>query len=113
MKRSASRSESEDVKVVHSTGAPQTTVLESTGVPREVKRSPVNRRAKYSCIRDLIENCITCNKPGQNIATDEQTFSTKARCRFVQYMANKPRKFGIKFWLAADVKSKYLLKGFL
>jgi len=33
----------------------------------------------------------------------------KARCRFVQYMANKPDKFGIKFWLAADRKSKYLL----
>jgi hypothetical protein len=25
---------------------------------------------------------------------------------------NKPDKFGIKFWLAACVMSKYLLKGF-
>lgn len=28
-------------------------------------------------------------------------------------MVNKPDKFGIKFWPAADVKSKYLLNGFL
>ena len=40
---------------------------------------------------------------------DEQLFSKKARCRFTQYMANKPDKFGIKFWLAVDVKSKYIL----
>ena len=26
-------------------------------------------------------------------------------------MGNKPDKFGIKFWLAADVESKYLLNG--
>ncbi|KAJ8876646.1 hypothetical protein PR048_021091 [Dryococelus australis] len=27
-------------------------------------------------------------------------------------MANKPDKFGIKFWIAADVDSKYLFSGF-
>jgi uncharacterized ubiquitin-like protein YukD len=27
-------------------------------------------------------------------------------------MPNKPDKFGIKFWLASDVKSKYLINGF-
>jgi hypothetical protein len=42
----------------------------------------------------------------------EQLSPTKARCHFVQYMANKPDKSGIKSWLAADGKSKYLLNGF-
>lgn len=60
----------------------------------------------------FIENCILCYKPGEYIAIDEQLLPTKARCRFTQYMANKPDKFGIKFWLAADVKSKYLINGF-
>lgn len=58
------------------------------------------------------QNCVACYKPGQDITVDEQLFPTKARCRFTQYMPNKPDTFGIKFWLAADVDSKYLLNGF-
>ena len=27
-------------------------------------------------------------------------------------MANKPKKFGIKFWMVVDVKIKYLFNGF-
>ena len=28
-------------------------------------------------------------------------------------MSNNPDKFGLKYWLAADAKTKYLVKGFL
>ena len=42
---------------------------------------------------------------------DEQLFPCKTRCPFTQYMANKPDKFGIKFWLLADAQSKYLCNG--
>ncbi|XP_026059293.1 uncharacterized protein LOC113043955 [Carassius auratus] len=59
----------------------------------------------------FIQNSIACYKPGADITIDEQLFPTKARCRFLQYMGNKPDKFGIKFWLAADVRSKYMLNG--
>ena len=54
-------------------------------------------------------NCIVCYKPGGNITVGKQLFPTKARCKFTQYLAKKPDKFGIKFWLAVDVKSKYIL----
>ena len=47
-----------------------------------------------------------------NITVDEQLFPTKARCRFTQYKSNMPDKFGIKFWMAADVQTKYMLHGF-
>ena len=60
----------------------------------------------------FIENSQNCYKPGANITVDEQLYATKTRCRFTQYMPNKPDKFGIKFWLASDVKSKYILNGF-
>lgn len=53
-----------------------------------------------------------CYKPGAVITVDEQLFPIKARCRFTQYMPNKPNKFGIKCWLASDVKSKYVVNGF-
>lgn len=60
----------------------------------------------------FIANCIASYRPNEDITVDEQLFPTKTRCPFTQYMANKPDKFGIKFWLAADAKSKYLVNGF-
>jgi hypothetical protein len=60
----------------------------------------------------FIANSQICYKPGEFITVDEQLFPTKARCRFIQYMPDKPSKFGIKFWLASDVKTKYVLNGF-
>jgi len=38
--------------------------------------------------------------------TEEKLFLTKPNYCCVQYMANTPDKFRIKFWLALDVKSK-------
>lgn len=71
---------------------------------------------KFAAMTDVwdrfIENCKICYVPGVNITVDEQLFPTKARCGFTQYMANKPDKFGIKFWIAADLETKYLLNGF-
>ena len=43
---------------------------------------------------------------------DELLFPTKARCRFTQYLPNKPGKFGIRFWLASDIQIKYVVNGF-
>lgn len=60
----------------------------------------------------LIKNSIACFKPGAEITVDEQLFPTKSRCPFTQYMPDKPGKFGIKFCLAADVETKYMLNGF-
>ena len=50
-------------------------------------------------------------KPGGNITIDEQLFPSKTRCKFTQYMLNKPDKFGLKF--CADEVSKYMLNAFL
>ena len=44
----------------------------------------------------FIDNCFLCYRPGENLTADEQLFPSKARCRFTQYMANNPYKFGIK-----------------
>ena len=68
---------------------------------------------KFALISEIwnkfVDNSISCYKPGENITIDEHLFPTKSRCRFTQYMPNKPDKFGIKFWLAVDVKSKFVL----
>lgn len=60
----------------------------------------------------FIDNCKACYIPNADITVDEQLFPTKSRCPFTQYIASKPDKFGIKFWLAVDSKSTYLLNGF-
>lgn len=54
-------------------------------------------------------NSQNCYKPGPHLVIDEQLFPTKSRCRFTQYIPTKPDKFGIKFWLAVDVDSKFIL----
>ena len=77
--------------------------LLSTRLPR----LQTNKFALISAVWDkFVENSMVCFKPGENITVDEQLFPTKARCRFTQFTANKPDKFGIKFWIAVDLESK-------
>ena len=60
----------------------------------------------------LVHNCQICYSPSGYITVDEQLFPSKVRCRFIQFMPQKPDKYGIKFWLAVDCESKYFLNGF-
>ena len=57
-------------------------------------------------------NSQKCYNPNGYLTVDEQLFPTKVRCRFIQFLGNKPDKFGIKFWVLADVKSKYICNTF-
>lgn len=59
----------------------------------------------------FIHNAQLCYTPHPYLTIDEQLFPSKARCRFTQYMASKPDKFGIKFWLNVDNTSKYVVNG--
>ena len=61
----------------------------------------------------FIENCQKEFRPNRIITVDEQLLPCKARCKFIQYMANKMDKFGIKSWMAVDIETKYLFNGFL
>jgi len=57
----------------------------------------------------FVENSQKAFVPEESLTIDEQLFPTKARCRFTQYMGSKPDKFGIKFWILADLNTKYCL----
>lgn len=71
---------------------------------------------KFCLVSELwnkfVENCLACYRPDENITVDEQLYPTKCRCPFLQYMANKPDKFGIKFWVATDAKIRYVINAF-
>ena len=60
---------------------------------------------------NFIENCKKCYVPSFDLTIDEQQFPCKSWCLFIQYMPNKPDKFGIKFGLLVDICSKYLCNG--
>ncbi|CAF1187133.1 unnamed protein product [Rotaria sordida] len=42
----------------------------------------------------------------ENLTIDEQLVPFRDRCSFVQYMPNKPSKYGLKFWVLCDVDSR-------
>ncbi|GBN43991.1 hypothetical protein AVEN_174310-1 [Araneus ventricosus] len=71
---------------------------------------------KFAMVSDIcnkfIDNCATSYKLGENLVVDERLFPSKARCKFIQYMPNKPDKFGIKFWMLVDVDSKFMCNAF-
>jgi hypothetical protein len=71
---------------------------------------------KFALASDLwypfIENCKRCYNPSQHLTIDEQLLPCKCRCSFIQYMSNKPDKFGIKFFHLVDNDTKYLYNGF-
>ncbi|CAJ1074302.1 uncharacterized protein LOC125251123 [Xyrichtys novacula] len=72
-------------------------------------RSERTKTDKFAAISAMwssfVTNCITSYNSGRHITTDEQLFLSKTRCCFLQYVATKPDKFGIKFWVACDLKS--------
>ncbi|XP_037040304.1 piggyBac transposable element-derived protein 4-like [Bradysia coprophila] len=71
---------------------------------------------KFAMARQIwdkfIHNCRSCYAPGENITIDEQLFPSKTRCPFTQFLPKKPDKFGIMFYLAVDLRSKFVLNGF-
>ena len=40
--------------------------------------------------------------PSSNLCVDECLYACKSRCSFIQFMKNKLRKFGIKYWYLVD-----------
>ncbi|CAF0991562.1 unnamed protein product [Adineta steineri] len=47
--------------------------------------------------------------PSENMTIDEQLVPFRGRCCFIQYMPQKPARYGLKFWTLCDVKSRYIL----
>ncbi|XP_046706113.1 uncharacterized protein LOC124386364 [Silurus meridionalis] len=67
---------------------------------------------KFAAISDIWtrfnKNCAESFTPGEHMTIDERLFPTKVHCPFTQYNATKPDKFGIKFWMATDLETKYV-----
>ena len=68
-------------------------------------------RDKLTAVRLLIDGFVQHSQdsyvPGPSITVDEQLYPWRGRCRYRQYMASKPAKYGLKFWLACDSDNYY------
>jgi hypothetical protein len=80
---------------------------------RKLTRSSRLAETKFAAMGEIIDrfqaNSQRAYTPEFSLTVDEQLFPCKSRCKYTQYMPNKPDKFGIKFWLLAELASKYCL----
>ena len=67
---------------------------------------------KFAPIREVFETfssmCRTKYNCNFSLTIDEQLMPVKSRCPFITFIPNKPDKYGIKFWVLADVETKYV-----
>jgi hypothetical protein len=47
--------------------------------------------------------------PERHLSIDEMMIGTRCCIAFLQYLPNKPTKFGIKVWVIAEAKTGYVL----
>ncbi|XP_044742586.1 piggyBac transposable element-derived protein 4-like [Chrysoperla carnea] len=59
---------------------------------------------------DFIDRCQNLYTPGKFLTIDEMLESFRGRCKFRQYIANKPAKYGIKIYSLVDSKTFYTVK---
>ncbi|XP_017479435.1 PREDICTED: piggyBac transposable element-derived protein 4-like [Rhagoletis zephyria] len=68
---------------------------------------------KLAPIRDFYEKWVAnlplLYSPYENITVDERLIPFRGRCPFLVYMPSKPSKYGMKAWVAADMRTKYCL----
>ncbi|CAH2003549.1 unnamed protein product [Acanthoscelides obtectus] len=66
---------------------------------------------KLAAIRDIysdfVKNCMNNYIPGEFITIDEMLHPFRGRCGFVQYMPQKPPKYGIKIYALCDSRTYY------
>ena len=62
---------------------------------------------KFALMGDIVDRFQTNSQraysPEFSLTIDEQLFPCKSRPKYTQYMPNKPDKYGIKFWLLAEL----------
>ena len=78
--------------------------------PNRVRNGP--GADKFAPIRQVFQNFTNeCQKKYTCkflLTVDKQLMPLTLRCSFVTFMPSKPDKYGVKFWVLADVETKYV-----
>ena len=73
-----------------------------------VTEDPSNKLRKVeSFVASFRARCQQLYQPSQNIAVDERMVKSRNRLGIRQFMKDKPTKWGIKLWVAADSSNGY------
>lgn len=77
-------------------------MLFTCSVPR--RRASDRLKKLLPLLNHIKAKCLACYQPLQHLSVDERMVkSKKARCRMIQYMKDKPTKWGFKVWVVADM----------
>lgn len=60
-----------------------------------------------SIFDSFVKNCKESYNPSEFVTIDEMLHRFRGRCSFVQYMPNKPAKYGLKMYALCDGKTLY------
>ncbi|XP_045449984.1 piggyBac transposable element-derived protein 4-like [Melitaea cinxia] len=75
-----------------------------------LERKQTDRLAPIRSLHDkFVLHCQENYDPSEYLTIDEKLDSFRGRCVFVQYMPNKPAKYGLKSYLLVDAKSFYIV----
>jgi len=55
----------------------------------------------------FVKNCQQCYNTSEFTTIDEMLHPFRGRCSFIQYMPNKPAKYGVKIFALCDAKTFY------
>lgn len=87
-----------------------------TAIRFDDKSTRPGRRAvdKLAAIREFYDtfnkNCQKFYSPGDQLTIDEKLEPFRGRCSFIQYIPNKPAKYGLKVFAIVDSRTYYSLK---
>lgn len=56
-----------------------------------------------------MNNCLTHYNASEFVTIDEMLHAFRGRCGFIQYIPNKPAKYGLKIYALCDAKTFYTL----
>ncbi|XP_035217233.1 piggyBac transposable element-derived protein 4-like [Stegodyphus dumicola] len=69
---------------------------------------------KLAALREFFEsfnqNCQNVYTPGDELTIDEKLESFRGKCSFIQFIPNKPAKYGLKILAVVDSQKFYTLK---
>lgn len=72
---------------------------------RAERRKEDKLAAIRSTLESFVQNCKSTYSLGKFVTIDEKLQAFRGRCSFVQYIPNKPAKYGIKMFLLCDAKT--------
>ena len=68
----------------------------------EEEMKEIRLRKLLPLVEHIKDRCLELYQPVRELSVDERMVKSKARSHMIQYMKNKPTKWGFKLWVIAD-----------